>query len=56
MQAEVVRVLQSPEVSKRFGAVGVEPQTNTPPAFAEMIKKEIVVWRKVVTDANIRID
>ena len=56
MQAEVVRVLQSPEVSKRFGAAGVEPQSNTPAAFAEMIRKEIVVWRKVVADANIRID
>ena len=56
LHAEVVKVLQSPEVSKRFGATGVEPQTNTPAAFAEMIRKEIVVWRKVVTDANIRID
>ena len=56
MQAEVVKVLQSQEVSKRFGAAGVEPQTNTPSAFGEMIRKEIVVWRKVVDAANIRID
>ena len=56
MQVEVVKVLGSAEVSKRFGAAGVEPQTNTPAAFGEMIRSEIVTWRKVVSAANIRID
>ena len=56
MQSEVGKVLASAEVSKRFGAAGVEPQTNTPAAFGEMIRSEIVTWRKVVSAANIRID
>ncbi len=55
-QAEVVKVLQSPEVSKRFSAAGVEPQTNTPAAFGEMIRNEIVTWRKVVAAANIHVE
>ena len=56
MQAEVVKVLASAEVAKRFSAAGVEPQTSTPAAFAETIRSEIVTWRKVVSAANIRID
>jgi tripartite-type tricarboxylate transporter receptor subunit TctC len=55
-QAEVVRLLQSPEVSRRFGLAGVEPQTNTPAAFADLIKREIVTWKKVVKDAGIQLE
>ena len=56
MHAEVVKVLQSAEVGKRFSAAGVEPQTNSSAAFTELIRSEIVTWRKVVSAANIRID
>jgi len=54
--AEVVRLLKSPEVSSRFAGAGVEPQTNTPEAFAELIRREIVTWSKVVKAANIRVE
>jgi tripartite-type tricarboxylate transporter receptor subunit TctC len=53
---EVVRMLKSPDVSKRFAAAGVEPITNTPEAFAAMIAKEIPKWQKVVKDAKILVD
>jgi tripartite-type tricarboxylate transporter receptor subunit TctC len=55
-QGEVVKLLQSPEVSRRFALAGVEPQTNTPAAFADLIGREIVTWRKVVKDAGIPTD
>ena len=54
--AEVVRQLQSPEVSKRFAGAGVEPQTNTPEAFSELIRREVVTWTKVVKAANIQVE
>jgi tripartite-type tricarboxylate transporter receptor subunit TctC len=54
--AEVVRQLQSPEVSKRFAGAGVEPQTNTPEAFAELIRREVVTWTKVVKAAKIQVE
>jgi tripartite-type tricarboxylate transporter receptor subunit TctC len=54
--AEVVRLLKSPEVSSRFAGAGVEPQTNTPEAFAELIRSEVVTWSKVVRAANIRVE
>ena len=55
-QVEVVKLLKSPEVSSRFAGAGVEPQTNTPEAFAELIRREVVTWSKVVKAANIRVD
>jgi tripartite-type tricarboxylate transporter receptor subunit TctC len=54
--AEVVRLLGSAEVSKRFAGAGVEPVTNTPEAFARMIADEIPKWQKVVKAANIRVE
>ncbi len=54
--AEVVRLLQAPEVSGRFAAAGVEPVTSTPEAFAELIRQEIPKWRKVAVAAKLRVD
>jgi tripartite-type tricarboxylate transporter receptor subunit TctC len=51
-----VKQLKSPEVSARFASVGVEPQTNTPEQFAELIRREIVTWGKVVKAANIKVE
>ena len=55
-QAEVVKLLQSPEVSRRFSLAGVEPRSNTPAAFADLIRREIGTWRKVVKDAGIQVE
>lgn len=54
--AEIVRLLQSAEVGKRFSGAGVEPLTTTPEAFARMIADEIPKWQKVVKAANIRVE
>jgi tripartite-type tricarboxylate transporter receptor subunit TctC len=54
--AEVVRLLQHPDVSKRFSSAGVEPQTTTPEAFGELIAREAATWGKVVKAANIRVE
>jgi len=54
--AEVVRMLKAPEVAGRFALAGVEPVTNTPEAFAELIRREVVTWTKVVKAANIKVE
>ncbi len=54
--SEINKLLASPEVSKRFANAGVEPMTNTPEAFGEMIAQEIPKWQKVVKAARIRVD
>jgi len=53
---EINKLLASPEVGKRFANAGLEPMTNTPEAFGEMIAREIPKWQKVVKAANIRVD
>jgi len=54
--AEVVRMLKAPEVAGRFALAGVEPVTNSPEAFADMIRQEIPKWTKVAKAAKLRVD
>jgi tripartite-type tricarboxylate transporter receptor subunit TctC len=54
--SELGKLLASPEVAKRFANAGVEPQTNTPEAFAAMIAQEIPKWQKVAKAARIRVE
>jgi tripartite-type tricarboxylate transporter receptor subunit TctC len=54
--SEVVRLLKSPEVSSRFAGAGVEPITNSPEAFAKVIRDEIPQWQKVVKAAGIKVE
>lgn len=54
--AEVVKLLQHPEVSSRFATAGVEPQTTTPEGFRDLMAREAATWRKVVKDANVRVE
>jgi tripartite-type tricarboxylate transporter receptor subunit TctC len=54
--ADVVKVLQAPDVAGRFAAAGVEPLTSSPEEFVDMIRREIVKWTKVARAARIRVD
>jgi tripartite-type tricarboxylate transporter receptor subunit TctC len=50
---EIVRVIQSDDVKKRFGDAGVEPLTSTPEEFAKFIAAETPRYAKIVKDAKI---
>ena len=54
--AEINRVLKAPALAQRFTAVGLEPAGSTPEEFAQMIRSEIVKWRKVVETAKIKVE
>ncbi len=54
--AEIVKMLKSPEMNKRFLTQGVEPLTSTTREFEARIAQEIVNWRKVVKAANIKLE
>ena len=56
LNAEIVRILKSPNVLERLAQDGALPAPTTPEEFAAFIKAEIVKWGKVVQAANIRID
>lgn len=53
--AEIRKRLASPEVQKRFLAVGIESLTSTSAEFEARIARETANWRKVVKAANIKV-
>ena len=56
LNAEVVRILQAPEVRKVFEHEAAEPVGNSPEEFAAVIKSEMAKWAKVVKAAGIKVE
>jgi len=56
IQAEVISALKQPSVTQRFTTLGIEPVTNSPEAFDQLIKDEIQLFKKLATDAGIKAD
>ena len=54
--AEIVRVLNTPETRDRFTKLGIEPSPSTPEGFRDILRHEIPSWHKVAKQANIRIE
>ena len=56
LNAEVVRIMQAPEIQKRLLNEGAKFTPWTPDEFAGFVKSEIAKWAKVVKEAGIRVD
>jgi tripartite-type tricarboxylate transporter receptor subunit TctC len=56
LNAEIVKVLNSPDVKDRFARQGVEVRTSTPEQFGEFLRAEVARWAKVIQDAGIKAD
>ena len=54
VNADMNRILATPEMREVFLREGAEPATMTPAQFARTIKDEIDGWKKVAKDANIK--
>jgi tripartite-type tricarboxylate transporter receptor subunit TctC len=50
---EVAGTVKQPSFKQRFAGTGIEPVSNTPEAFAELIRKDTVKWTQVLRDAGI---
>jgi len=56
LQQETARILQLPDIRKRFLDQGLDPVGDTPQEFAAFIGVEIAKWSKVVAASGARVD
>ena len=56
VSADINTALRSPALAERFRTLGLEAAGTTPEAFAAILRREIAKWRKVVKEANIRVN
>ena len=54
LQESVAKVVEMPDVQKKFIAMSVIPMSNTPEEFAKIIATEIPIWRQVAQENNIK--
>jgi tripartite-type tricarboxylate transporter receptor subunit TctC len=56
LNAEMVKIIRSPEIIDRFAKAGVDPVGSSADEFGAFLRAEVARWAKVVQDANIKAD
>jgi tripartite-type tricarboxylate transporter receptor subunit TctC len=56
LNLEMVKILKSPEITERFGRMGVEVVAGTPDHFTKFLRAEVDRWARVVKEAGIKAD
>lgn len=56
VHADIVRVLQLPDIRANLAAQGIEAATSTPEALSTIIRDDHARWGQVIRDANIKAD
>jgi len=56
LNAELGKIMHSPELKEKLAATGTEPLTSTPEEFAAYIQREIAKWGEVVRKAGVKAD
>ncbi len=56
LNAEVMRLIQSPEIKARMLGEGARSASNTPEQFAAFVETEIAKWAPVVRASGVRAD
>jgi tripartite-type tricarboxylate transporter receptor subunit TctC len=56
LNAELIRIIRSPDVRARLAGLGAEVVTMTPPEFTSFFSAERSRWAKTVADAGVRLD
>jgi tripartite-type tricarboxylate transporter receptor subunit TctC len=56
LNAELVKIMHSPELKEKLAATGTEPFTSTPEEFAAYIKREIAKWGDVIRKSGAKAD
>ena len=56
LNAEVLKVLRTPEIRQRLEAIGFQMLGSSPQEFADLIRDDIVAWTKIAAAAGIKAD
>ena len=56
LNAEVVRILNLPDVRERFMGLGAEPVASTPQELGDTIRKDAALWGKIIKATGIQGD
>jgi tripartite-type tricarboxylate transporter receptor subunit TctC len=56
LSAETRKIMQDPEIRKRFLGAGMEPAGNTPAEFADFMKKQNDRYASIVKQAGVKAD
>jgi tripartite-type tricarboxylate transporter receptor subunit TctC len=56
ISAETRKIMQDPEIKKRFLAAGLEPAGNTPGEFRDFLRKQNERYGSIVKQANVKLD
>ena len=56
LNAEMVRIINTPEVRDKLVGLGAEPVANTSEEFSALVKGEVVKWAAVVKQSGARVD
>jgi tripartite-type tricarboxylate transporter receptor subunit TctC len=56
LNAEIIKVIQKPEVRARFADLGADPVGNSAAEFDKQIRSDIAMWRKVVEFSGAKAD
>ena len=51
---EILAMLESKDISEKLKNLNFEPTPTTPDAFTEIMKSDLVRWRRVVKDGNLK--
>ena len=56
LQREIAKALNDPQLKQRLANEGFEPGGMTPDQFGEIVRTDLARWKKVIREANIRIE
>ena len=54
LNAEIGKILRSPDMQERLAGMGAAPGGGSPDRFDELIRDEVAKWAKVITAANVK--
>lgn len=54
LNAELVKIMQAPDLKERLAAMATDPKTSTPEEFAAYIRQEKAKWAEVVRKAGLK--